>query len=241
MRIVWATWKAFIINELMRRLGKRRNLETKKSATDKVIAMPRYISAPAFFLGLSLLFLNTHRADAGLTHHHYRTCSKCCIPNHHYGHDTPRFGATEIAVANAATGNAGARLKTFHFRATALTVEHIQLDQVGLALRETGTDPPDATLLATGRITHSGGADGGLIGNNVTIRIRAYVASSREPNAIPPDAVMVWQATSKQWISRGRPQVISLVPANLPQPEKLKTYMEQITHIEVQLEYSQDR
>ena len=103
-----------------------------------------------------------------------RARTKYCLPNHDYEPEpltVPRsFGATAIAVA--ATGPTGQQeRKSFHFRRLSLPVDHLTLDQVGLALYRTGE------LMATGRITHDGG-DGGLIGSNVTIRVRAYVAAT---------------------------------------------------------------
>ena len=175
--------------------------------------------------------------------HRQCTPTKCCLPDRDYGKSvwpfsTPHsFGATEIAVANAAVGVGDLRHLPFHFRDLVLTADHLTLDQVGLAIYETR-----GRLLATGRITHNGG-DGGLIGSNVTIRIRAYVASSADPNQIPPDAVVVWKSERKVWISRNRPQHISLVPTGLhfPQPEELNRHFNQITHLEVELEYEKDR
>ena len=104
--------------------------------------------------------------------------TKNSLSKYDYGYNTwpytsPQvFQATEMAVAATDPTNAGKSVKPFHFRATAMTVDHITLDEVGITLYKTG-----GRLFATGRITHTGG-DGGLIGNNVTIRMRAYVAST---------------------------------------------------------------
>lgn len=187
---------------------------------------------------LAVVLLPVASTSAGKLYFHlHRTRTKCCLPKHHYGHDTPRFGASDFAVANAAVGPEGQQRKPFHFRAIALTVDQLQLDQIGLAIYES-----EERIIATGRITHNGG-DGGLIGNNVTIRVRAYVASSPDSNQIPPDAVVIWQSERKIWVSRDRPEFISLVPASkyLPQPTKLARHFDEITHLEVEMEFKRDR
>jgi hypothetical protein len=180
------------------------------------------------------------------------------------------FRKTVIAVAATDPTKAGNVRKPFHFRATALTVDHVTLDQVGLALIKA-----DGTLYATGRITHSGG-DGGLIGNNLIIRIRAYVspaglttissgATGRTVNAagivvedendviplatpnevtrIPPDAYRVWETEHKFWVSRGGPHHVKLAP-NADRMEDrvtLQDHFDDITHLEVELAYQRDR
>jgi hypothetical protein len=189
------------------------------------------------FIALSIGVQSAVRAEI----HWQRSCNKGCIPqkpNHsrNYGHDAPRFGASEFAVANAVTGQGGQMRKPFHFRALALKVDHLQLDQVGLAIYKA-----EGKLVATGRITHSGG-DGGLIGSNVTIRIRAFAAASTDTFLIPPDAVVVWESEQNLWVTRGGPQSISLVPTqNYLTQSKTTQHFEEITHLEVTMEYRRDR
>jgi hypothetical protein len=99
----------------------------------------------------------------------------------------------------------------------------------------------EGKLVATGRITHSGG-DGGLIGSNVTIRIRAFAAASTDTFLIPPDAVVVWESEQNLWVTRGGPQSISLVPTqNYLTQSKTTQHFEEITHLEVTMEYRRDR
>ncbi len=184
-----------------------------------------------------LLTVLTGGNGAWAEYHWQRTCRRCCLPKHNYGADTPRFSAIEFAVAEPATGTAARLRKPFQFRATSLEVDHLRLEQIGLVLYQT-----DGRLVATGRITHSGG-DGGLIGNNVTIRIRAFVAASNDPTRIPPDAVAIWTTEHELWVPRGGPQAIELVPTSkqLHQSERLKAHFEDITHLEVELNYRRDR
>ena len=189
------------------------------------------------FIVLSIGVQSAIRAEI----HWQRACNKGCIPqkpsySRNYGHDTPRFGATEFAVANKDTGQGGQLRKPFHFRALALKVDHLQLDQVGLAIYKA-----EGKLVATGRITHNGG-DGGLIGSNVTIRIRAFAAASAETFQIPPDAVVLWESEHNLWVSRGGPQSISLVPEqNYLTQSQMMQHFEEITHLEVTMEYRRDR
>ena len=103
-------------------------------------------------------------------------------------------------------------------------------------------------MIATGRITHSGG-DGGMKGSNVIIRIRAFIATPANaslltPDArqLPPDAVAVWQSEQKIWVPVGNHH-FSLVPPvqSLWQRDDLKKNFNPITHLEVEMEYLQDR
>jgi len=167
--------------------------------------------------------------------HWHRTCNRCTIPKHNYGHDNPRGGVTGFAVANAVVERGSLILKPFHFRAIALKLDHLSLDQVGLAI-----DKAEGRLIASGRITHDGG-DGGLIGSNVVIRIRAYAASSADTVQIPPDAVVVWDTETSLWVPRGQKH-ISLTPALEKQNRlELQRNFDIITHLEVEMEYSRDR
>ncbi len=168
--------------------------------------------------------------------HWHSTCDKRGIPKHNYSHATSRFGSTGFAVANAVVFDSTQRRKPFHFRATALKVDHIQLDQIGLAILES-----DGQMVATGRFTHGGG-DGGLIGNNVTIRIRAFIAAAADPIQIPPDAVVVWSSECSVWVPRGQKH-ISLTPSEnkLCRSGEIAGNFDRITHLEIEMEYRRDR
>ncbi|MEP0429852.1 MAG: hypothetical protein ABJM81_28140 [Rhodopirellula bahusiensis] len=109
-----------------------------------------------------------------------RSRNQCCLPNHDYDHGVwpystaSEFGSTAIAVAATDPTEEAYEIKPFHLRATALEIDHLTLDRVGIALhRSTGR------LVATGRISHTGG-ENAAIGNNITVRIGAYVS----PNAL---------------------------------------------------------
>lgn len=166
--------------------------------------------------------------------HLHSTCNRGGVPKRNYGYDTQRFGASDFAVVTPFLKDGNNR-RSFHFRATSIKVNHLQLDQIGLALDS------DGQLVTSGRFTHSGG-DGGQLGNNVTIRIRAFVGSSADPNQIPPDAVAVWSSECSLWVPRGQKHS-ALIPSgkNAYHSEDLKRNFERITHLEVEMEYRRDR
>lgn len=168
---------------------------------------------------------------------HWRsTCNRGCVPKHNYGHDTKRFSSTGFAVANDIVVDSTQRRKPFHLRATSIKLDHLQLDQIGLAILES-----DGQVIMSGRFNHTGG-DGGLSGSNVTIRIRAYIAASPDPIQIPPDAVVVWSSESSVWVPRGQKQ-FNLTPSDctLDQQEEISRNFARITHLEVEMEYRRDR
>ncbi len=216
----------------------------------------RFSIVVLMLLALSLPSPQSSGAADWFFSHRQRARTKCALPKHDYNHNSwpfttdRKFGATAIAVA-ATDADLKKTVKPFHFRATALTVQHLVLDQLGLSLDKNGR------LYATGRFTHTGG-DGGLIGANVTVRIRAYVAHTAAaapaittaadlpvatPNRVtrlPPDAYRVWSCERKFWVSRGRPQYVSLDNPGEPLGA-LRHHFDEITHLEVELEYERDR
>lgn len=227
----------------------------------------QYFKELVILLGLSVVLVDM-ASGGDIFSQRQRTRTKGRLPPHNYNHDawpytTPRtFRATAIAVANPGPPMSDAKFKPFHFHATALTVDHLTLDQVGIAL-----DKTDGWLVASGRITHNGG-DGGLIGSNVTVRIRGYAthqsaitptlvvaaetAVERDeielvvPNdvtRIPPDAYVLWSSEHSFWVSRGGPRTVSLTPSTgyLSSRSLVTEYFDNTTHIEVELEYRLDR
>jgi hypothetical protein len=189
-------------------------------------------------LSFCLISLSVQSVGQGQTNRQ-RTRSRTTIPNHNYGHDSVRFSVRQFAVADqfgdrAVVPNALNNLKPFHFRSTAVALHHLRLDEVGLAI-----DRLDGRMIATGRITHDGG-DGGMIGSNVTVRVRALMARTADVAQIPPDSVVVWESECKLWVPRGQ-QTFSLVPRIQTQAETLRRYFDAITHIDVEMEYSHDR
>ncbi len=252
---------------------------------------PRLAKAAIVFAALGMQVVPVDGGD--LFGHQQRTRTKQCLPAYNYGQGvwpftTPSsFQVTEIAVAARNPILAAENRKPFHFRTLALHLDQLTLEQVGLSLHRTERGFPSAQIFANGKITHNGG-DGGLIGNNVTIRIRAYasptaakvstsaarvltsariasntattepaaaaispemvvaelqIATPNEVEQIPPDAYVVWSSKNDIWVSRGGPHAISLVPleTTLSSRENLYDYFDEITHLEVELEYHRDR
>ncbi|PHS15763.1 MAG: hypothetical protein COA78_04790 [Blastopirellula sp.] len=194
---------------------------------------------------VSVIALSVSPVHAGdLFFSRQTTCNKHCLDSlYNYQHDTPRFSNTEFAVAKQPNKGSGAvEHKPFHFRATKLDVDHLHLDQVGLSIYrfDNTTKTSHGTIVASGRILNDGG-DGGIIGSNVTIRIRAYIADNADPVRVPPDAFMIWESEHNLWVSRGNAQKFSLIPKTLTQPEKLSTHFDEITHLVVEMEYRKDR
>jgi hypothetical protein len=186
--------------------------------------------------------------------HFQRVRTKCCIRPYRYGHDSLRSRDTVVAIADPTRDiiwlNEGTqtvegvnrevlvektvRQKPFHFPALSLTAGPITLDRVGLRIYNTGD------IEATGRISHDGGPDGGLLGGNGTIRLHAY--TGRPGNrAEPADSPVVWGSECHFWVSANRPSVIHLTPVECPDTSVIRRQFNQITHLEVELEYQGDR
>jgi len=125
--------------------------------------------------------------------------------------------------------------KPFHFTQASLTVNHIRLDQIGLSIYDTGH------VSASGKVSHDGGPDGGLIGNNVTIRLRAFAAPVNQIGQLPINSTVVWENEHRLWVKRGPTQTIQLTAGRDFRDPELRRYFHEITHFEVELEYKQDR
>jgi hypothetical protein len=125
--------------------------------------------------------------------------------------------------------------KPFHFTQASLTVEHIRLEQVGLSIYDTGN------LFASGKMTHDGGPDGGLQGSNVLIHLRAYAAPVKQLGQLPINSAVVWQSSHRVWVHRGPSQVVSLTCFGGLRDPGIRRHFNEITHLQVELEYQPDR
>ena len=122
--------------------------------------------------------------------------------------------------------------KAFHVHATAITAAATSLQQMAISLYSSGQ------LQTSGRLVHTGGPDGGLLGNNVSIRLRAYAAPAvPNPQVLPIDAVMVWEAEPehKLWVARNQPVVVTLTAHKQVRDRELRRFFNEITHFEVEL------
>jgi len=183
-----------------------------------------------------------------------RVRSRCCVPAYNYRHDEATVRGSVVAIADPARtvtwrreetrsvngvnqkviGEEQIQRKPFHFPAASLTVDHISLDRVGLAIYSNGK------ITATGRVAHTGGSNGELAGNAVAIRLRAYAgqAGSRAELA---DAPMIWHTSARSWVRRDVPEVISLTSLSNSDQATLRRHFNEITHLEVELIYQRDR
>ena len=121
--------------------------------------------------------------------------------------------------------------KPFPVKLNALQADHVRLENIGLSLYATGD------FIATGTLNHDGGPDGSLQGNHVTIRLRAYAGVPGVENVA--NAVVVWETTRRTWVSKNRPQLVEIRSRakNVP----LRRHFEEISHVELELEYTRDR
>lgn len=208
-------------------------------------------------VGLSLAVLVT--ASPGryvlAEHHRQRAPVWRSLPGWEYAEDHQRAGETVIAVADPAQPvtwledeilrPSGANLdhnvtwplqkKKFHFPATSLSVDGVRLDQVGLAVYDTGL------VRCTGKVTHTGGPDGSRSSNCIMVQVRAY---SGQPQAQPPliNSSVVWQSPEHRIRARrNRPVTISLVPESSTRVPELRRSFDEITHLEVEFHVQRDR
>ncbi len=193
-------------------------------------------------------------AQAGAEIHRQRARLYCRLPFYDYAEDHDRVAKSMIAAADApepanwfeprapGTEKPGehvvkwtVRRKRFHFPARSLTVDHVKLEQIGLALYDAGV------LQCSGRITHSGGRDGSLQSSCVVLRLRAYAAP---PQTVVPlaDAPVVWESSEQRVrVRRGQPVFTSLVSDREANCPTLGAHFEDITHLEVELRVQRDR
>lgn len=183
-----------------------------------------------------------------------RVRSRCCVPAYRYGHDELTVRGRVVAIADPARTVTWQREETrsvngvnqkliaeeqiqrkpFHFPAASLTVDHISLDRVGLAIYSNGN------ITATGRVAHNGGPNGELAGNAVAIRLRVY-AGRTGSRAELADAPMIWHTSTNFWVRRDVPEVISLTSSFSSEQATLRRHFNEITHLEVELIYQRDR
>jgi hypothetical protein len=204
-----------------------------------------------------LLFAAPHRLRQ-------RTANRRALPAYRYGFDDVRAAGNLVAIASVDQPAPVAGLKfgppkdapavkrkVFAAPLPALVVDRLQLSRISLAIYDSGQ------IVATGLLRHDGGPYGSIQGNNVTIRLRAFAGTPQfagELNGAP----MLWQTERQLWISRNRPQMISLiplpgdlagknaaipfhVPAECSFDELLRRHFNEITHLEIELEYRHDR
>ena len=198
--------------------------------------------------------------------HSQRTCNKHGIPLGQYtaeasssqtvatilGSTPTEVGKKVVVKMDAAgapapeEGKLGTKIKealtrkTFLLSSPAIQVDHIRLDQVALAIYDTGK------ITFSGQLFNGGGKQKELLGNNVKVTLRAYAGQSKEgtPRTLPRGAgpvggPMVWQAVlPERWLIAQHPESISL---SLPAVSEISSHFSEITGFDVTLAYDKGR
>ncbi len=191
--------------------------------------------------------------------HRQKTCNRCSVPGYAYTHDDREVSKRVIAVGDPITRvtwrhpTRTVRSRSFHFPVRALVTDQVKLETVGLILYS------DGKLSATGRLINDGGPDGDLKGNRVIVRIQAFTAMEAQQGELA-NAPVVWQSEQRLWVSRDKPQMTSLVGdgnrvgfrhcdgatrtrqmGKMADLSRLRQHFDEITHLEVELAYRDDR
>jgi hypothetical protein len=125
------------------------------------------------------------------------------------------------------------RRKTFMPSDLFLDVGFVHLDQVALAIYETGH------IQCSGRIAHNGGLNQELKGAKVTIQVRAYSEPARS-NFPPPNGPILGSWEQLRWVSAKAPsEEILLVNTDCDANIRLK--YDEISHMSVNLVYWRSR
>lgn len=125
------------------------------------------------------------------------------------------------------------RRKTFVPEVLLLDVAFVRLDQIALALYETGH------IQCSARIAHNGGQFKELQGAKVTIQVRVY-SQAKNSNFDPLSGPMLASWEQQRWVSfNSSPSEISLV--NLDCDRNIRLKYDEITHMSVNLVYWRSR
>ncbi len=96
----------------------------------------------------------------------------------------------------------------------------------------------DGEFIFSGILVHDGGPFGALKGNWVTVSIRGLADQTNE--GVPPSmpAPVVWETSERVWASKDTPIRLAI---GVPDCKAAARHYNELTHIEVQLEYRIDR
>jgi hypothetical protein len=186
--------------------------------------------------------------------HTQRTWNRHCIPSgQNYTEAAVPTAMVTVAtlpavpVSTAQVNNAGVSStwisKIYHLSASAVRIDHIQLDQIGLAMDQGGQ------LSFSGRLYNQGGKNGELLGNNVKVVLRAFGGQSNEgtpltlPRAAGPvGGPMLWEKEipmgPSPWLAARQAKTISL---SLASDVNLVRHFSKITGFDVTLAYDKGR
>lgn len=223
---------------------------------------------PFFLLvAIVLAFPGVQSWASKIYRHRQHGLVRCGLALHPYREVVPTFSAStiatvpvyqtvETAVAGSRQGEgqeAGSvRRKDFFAKRPSLTVEHIQLSRISLAVLKSGQ------LQCSGLFSHNGGPQGAIRSSQVTVRLR-FFAGTPQQTSLRQGAPLLAETTKSVRVFRGEAAVISLLPDEIsrpglpPQPahapatpptrlkEQMAKHFNSVTHMEVVLEYRPDR
>ncbi|MFO0946705.1 MAG: hypothetical protein U1D30_12280 [Planctomycetota bacterium] len=98
------------------------------------------------------------------------------------------------------------RRKRFIAGAPPLQAGPVNVDQIGLAIYETGE------IACNGIAYHNGGPEGALKGNHIEVGIRALSGTPGPDPLNQAAGPVVWQKSHKLWLPRGKQESVSFVP-----------------------------
>lgn len=124
------------------------------------------------------------------------------------------------------------RRKRFIAGAPPLQVGPVNVEQLGLAIYETGD------IACNGIAYHNGGPEASLKGNHVEVGIRA-LSGTPGPDPLKPVGPIVWQKSHKLWLPRGKHEAISFVPCS--NDSAVRLHFDEIVQLQINLEVIQDR
>jgi hypothetical protein len=178
--------------------------------------------------------------------HCQKAWNKHCIPWGHYTElsvsqtvaTLPGTTPTEVGKKDVDQKVALIR-KSFVLSSPAVQVDHIRLDQVGLAIYDNGK------VAFSGQLLNQGGKLKELLGNNVKVVLRAHAGQNNEgtPLVLPRSAgpvsgPMLWEKVIyDQWLTAQNPKTIAI---SMPADEILNHFSE-ITGFDVTVAYDKGR
>lgn len=116
--------------------------------------------------------------------------------------------------------------KRFGFEEPALEADPVTVSGVGVAIYSTGQ------IVATGALTHAGEPQARPAGTEVTVRIRAYAASTPEAARVA-NAPVFWEASRTLWVRPGTKRRFSFSAELAPE---LRRHFHEVSHLELNLQ-----
>ncbi|MBI5759407.1 MAG: hypothetical protein HZA46_12885 [Planctomycetales bacterium] len=174
--------------------------------------------------------------------HWQRARVRCSVPGYRYEADEPSttvsvrtkvFQSEDFSRPPEKMGDKIRSVKSKRFLLNRDVVENqeIKLSQVGLRIYE------DGGIAASGTLTHTGGADGSILRNCVTVRLRAYAGpkdkSDDGRDQIDGPILCEWSQTVL--IRRGEPVAIQLPLPTQCMKRQIEQHFSEIVQLELDL------